>query len=148
MTPNWKYDLRVRVAIAVLVATLLGATGSPAATLQPPVIHEPFTVLPCPKHASSTLAIEGCQERALLSSDLAINALTSRIFNHLRPTFRAGFVRGEIAWLAYRRRTCTAQASPEAGGTANGIEFLGCELQRNKTHLTDLHQLVQAVLVH
>ena len=74
--------------------------------------------------------------------------LARRIFVRLTPRFRKLLVRGEASWLSYRRASCTTQASPRLGGTANGIEFLGCELRRNTSHLADLRQLLRAVLVH
>jgi uncharacterized protein YecT (DUF1311 family) len=99
-------------------------------------------------HPASTVEIEGCQERALLASDRTLNVLAGTIFAKLRVRERPGFVRSEVAWLAYRRRSCTAQSSPTSGGTAHGIQFLACELQRDRTHRTDLGQLLNALSVH
>src|SRR4051794_23361753 len=99
----------MRVVLALAVA----ATGG----LKPPVIHETFTPLPCPKHQVSTLDIEGCLEQQILKSDRQIDARAAAIFKLLRPDARAGFVRGEHSWLAYRRASCLAEASKYAGGT-------------------------------
>jgi uncharacterized protein YecT (DUF1311 family) len=84
----------------------------------------------------------------LLGSDRTLNVLARRIFARLRVDERAGFVRSEVSRLVYRRQSCAAQSSPTLGGTANGIEFLGCELQRNETHGDDLRQLLNALSVH
>lgn len=130
------------------VSLIFVASAFAASTSRPPVIHEPFTPLPCPRHATSTVGIEGCQEQALLASDRTLNELTRRIFVKLRAGERAGFARSEAAWLVYRRGSCAAQSSPTSGGTANGIEALGCELQRNKTHRADLAELLKALSVH
>src|SRR5581483_8597862 len=77
------HDSEMRVALALLFL----------AALKPPVIHESFTPLPCPKHASSTLALEGCAEKAILAGDRKIDAKAHAIFFKLAPRERAGFVR-------------------------------------------------------
>lgn len=45
---------------------------------------------------------------------------------------------GEQAWLRYRRLSCVADSSKFAGGTLAGVEFAGCAIARNKSHLRDL----------
>ena len=122
--------MRVALAVAVL-----------AIGLKPPVIHETFTPLPCPMHPQSTLDSEGCLERAILQGDRQIDAQAKAIFSLLRPDARAGFVRSERAWLAYRRASCLAEASKYAGGTLTGIVDASCTVSRNKTHLQDLREL-------
>jgi uncharacterized protein YecT (DUF1311 family) len=125
--------------IALAIATLL-ATG-----LKPPVIHEAFTLLPCPKNPGTTLEIEGCYEHQIVATDRKINAKARAIFVKLAPRERAGFVRGEHEWLAYRRDTCAAEASKYAGGTLAGVVDASCQAARNKTHLTDLGELLKAL---
>jgi uncharacterized protein YecT (DUF1311 family) len=137
----------VRLAAAVVLAAVLASAGWSAGTT-PPVIREPFIPLPCPMHPASTIEIEGCQERALLASDRSLNVLLRKIFVKLRGGARPGFGQSEAAWLAYRRRSCMAESSPAVGGTANSIEFLACEVQRDETHGTDLGRLLAAVSVH
>ncbi|HVV59744.1 MAG TPA: lysozyme inhibitor LprI family protein [Gaiellaceae bacterium] len=102
------------------------------------MIRESFAQLPCPKKPVSTLDLEGCSERSLVASDGKVNALVARIWQALPATGRADFARGERAWLAYRTASCNAEASKYAGGTLRPVAFLGCEVGRNKTHLTDL----------
>jgi uncharacterized protein YecT (DUF1311 family) len=110
------------------------------------VIGEPFTLLPCPAHPRSTVDLEGCQERALVASDRRIDARVAAILRVLPSAApRAAFVRGEHAWLAYRRSSCSAQASVYAGGSLAPIAFVRCERARNTTHLVDLAQLEQAL---
>src|SRR4051794_8599153 len=126
--------MRLAIAVAVL------ATG-----LKPPVIHEVFTPLPCPKHASSTLDYEGCSEQQILATDRKIDAKARAIFFKLAPRERAGFVRGEREWLAYRRDTCAAEASKYAGGTLAAVVDASCQAARNKTHLTDVSELLKTL---
>jgi uncharacterized protein YecT (DUF1311 family) len=128
--------------IAVAFVLLVG--------LKPPVIHEPFasSLLPCPKKAYSTLDMEGCLEHQILASDRGINARARSIFFKLAPRERAGFARGEKEWLAYRKDTCTAEASKYAGGTAAPLLDASCQLARNKTHLADLTELLKTLSVH
>ena len=113
-----------------------------AAAIAPPVIHEPWTPLPCPMHPSSTVETEGCLEQAVMRSDRRIDAKAARIFRLLaRRSDRAAFVAGERAWLVYRRRYCATAVSVFRGGTAEPVAFVSCELRRNKAHLADLAAL-------
>ena len=117
-----------------------------AAAIAPPVIHEPFTALPCPLHPDTTIDILGCQEHRLLRSDRAIDAQVKAIFRLLRTeSARSTFVTGERSWLQYRRRSCSAEASKFAGGSLHGVALLGCEIERNKSHLADLTAMRKAL---
>jgi uncharacterized protein YecT (DUF1311 family) len=85
------------------------------------------------------VGIEGCLERTVTRSDRRIDATAAAVFHLLRSqSDRAEFVRGEEAWLAYRRRSCSATASVYRGGSAEPIAFLRCEARRNARHLADL----------
>jgi uncharacterized protein YecT (DUF1311 family) len=130
------------VRIALAVATLL------VAGLKPPVIHDGFTPLPCPKNPVSTLDIEGCLENQISAVDHKINVKARAIFFQLAPRERPGFVRGEREWLAYRQDNCAAEASKYAGGTAAPLLDASCQLARGKTHLADLTELLKTLLVH
>jgi len=135
--------------LAVLLAA--GALALPAAAAGapvPPVIHEPFTVLPCPAHPSSTLAIEGCAEKSILAGDRAIDARVSAIFSLLAPSARSGFVHGETSWLRYRAASCTSEASKYAGGTLEPVVYGTCVASRNRTHLEDLSDLEHTLTSH
>jgi uncharacterized protein YecT (DUF1311 family) len=115
------------------------ATWLVAAGLAPPVIHEPFTALPCPIHPDTTVDVEGCQEMRVLRTDRAIDREVKTIFA-LLPTraARASFVAGEQSWLHYRRQSCTAEASFYGGGSGEPVAYLTCTLHRNRSHLADL----------
>jgi uncharacterized protein YecT (DUF1311 family) len=123
----------MRIALALVLAA--------AAPLKPPVIHETFTPLPCPKHPVSTLDTEGCLEQAILRTDRRIDAGVKAIFYKLAPAERAGFVQSERSWLAYRKASCLAEASVYAGGTESGVVDAACTASRNRTHLKDLAEL-------
>jgi uncharacterized protein YecT (DUF1311 family) len=126
--------MRVAIAVAVL------ATG-----LKPPVIHETFTLLPCPRNPGTTLEIEGCYEHQIVAGDAKINAKARAIFFKLPPRERAGFVRSEREWLTYRRDGCAAEASKYAGGTLAPVIDASCQAARNKTHLTDVSELLKTL---
>ena len=86
------------------------------AAIAPPVIHEPFTALPCPLHPDTTIDVIGCQEHRVLRTDRAINVQVGTIFRMLRvESMRASFVAGERSWLQYRRQSCSAEASTRRG---------------------------------
>lgn len=125
----------MRIALAVLLL----------AGLKPPAIHETFTPLPCPKHASSTLELEGCAEQQILGTDRKIDAKARTVFFKLASRERAGFVRGEHEWLAYRRDSCAAEASKYAGGTLASLVDAQCQAARNTMHLGDLSELLQTL---
>ena len=128
--------------VVALVAVLAGTA------LRPPAIHEVFTPLPCPKHAGTTLELEGCAEQVILKTDLTINTDVEAIFNLLAPSERAGFVAGERAWLRYRKLSCEAEASKYAGGTAAGVLLAQCEATRNRTHVKEVAATLALLRVH
>jgi uncharacterized protein YecT (DUF1311 family) len=129
--------VRIPIVVATLAVALLAIPA--AAALGPPVIREPWTPLPCPLHPASTIEIEGCLERAITHSDRRIDKSAARIFRLLRSrSDRLAFVQGEGAWLRYRRRSCSAEASVYRGGSAEPIAFLSCEKRRNTRHIAEL----------
>jgi uncharacterized protein YecT (DUF1311 family) len=113
-----------------------------AAAVRPPVIHEPFTPLPCPAKAQTTLELEGCAERQILADDRRIDAEAAAIFALLAARDRATFVAGERAWLRYRRASCLTASSKYAGGTDAPLEDALCVAARNRTHLRELTSLL------
>lgn len=123
-----------------LVVTLL------AANLTPPVIHEPFTALPCTIHPDTTIEVEGCQEMRVLRTDRAIDREVKTIFGLLGTrSARASFVAGEQNWLHYRRQSCIAEASRYGRGSAEPVAYLTCTLRRNTSHLADLSAMRKAL---
>jgi uncharacterized protein YecT (DUF1311 family) len=133
--------MRLGTAAAVVLATLAAAACGQAAAPSPPVIHEPFTPLPCPKHAVTTVGMEGCVEESILRSDKRINALVRTIFSSLPVSNRAIFAQSERSWLRYRQGSCDTAASGYAGGSIQPVFFGECLASRNATHLKDLAQL-------
>jgi uncharacterized protein YecT (DUF1311 family) len=114
-----------------------------ALALSPPVIHETFTPLRCPADPQAQLELEGCAEKAILTSDRRIDALNAQIFTRLAARDRATFVAGERAWLRYRHASCLTAASKYAGGTLASLVDANCVAARNRTHLHE-----QASLLH
>jgi uncharacterized protein YecT (DUF1311 family) len=106
--------------------------------LTSPQIREGFTRLPCPRRPRTTIAIEGCLEAKLLRTDAAIDGEAETVFSLLGSNGRRAFVKGERAWLAYRRAVCTADSSRYEGGTAEPVAFAACEVKENLHHLDDL----------
>src|SRR2546426_10450601 len=132
----------VAAVVVALLSGVVSCSASAGGAPRPPVIHESFTVLPCPAHPVSTLDMEACAEKALRHSDRAINRRAKTIFGFLRSSVaRTAFVRSEQSWLRYRRASCSAQASVYAGGSAEPVAFASCEVNRNRTHLADLAEM-------
>ena len=127
--------MRVR-ALGLAAAASLLLTGVAAAA--PPKITEPFTRLSCPAKAKTTLDQEACAEQRVLSSDAAINATAAKIYVLLHGTARTDFVRSEKNWLAYRRGSCSAEASKVKGGSLEPVDYAECEIARNETHDQEL----------
>jgi uncharacterized protein YecT (DUF1311 family) len=96
-------------------------------------------------HPQTTLALEGCQEQALLHSDAEIDARAKAIFRKLPAPGRAAFVHGEASWLAYRRATCNAAVAQYAGGTLQPVEYASCETRVNSSHLAELVALQRSL---
>jgi uncharacterized protein YecT (DUF1311 family) len=151
--------MRVGFATAFIlfaVAMLAAGCGSsakknattPAAPPKPQVIRENFTPLPCPRHPSSTLDMEGCAEQSTLRTDKGINAQVATIFTLLIPSARPGFVRSERSWRVYRNSSCEAESSKYAGGTAAVVEYGYCVADLNRGHLHDLVQFRKFLQVH
>jgi uncharacterized protein YecT (DUF1311 family) len=136
----------MKLAALVTAALAAAVSASASVALAPPVIHEPWTPLACPAHPSSTIAIEGCLERAVSRSDRVIDEKAATVFRLIkRKNDRATFVSGEHGWLSYRRRSCTAVASVYRGGTAEPIEFLSREKRLNARHIVDLAAAAQVL---
>jgi uncharacterized protein YecT (DUF1311 family) len=117
------------------------STDSVPLDLKAPVISEQFTLLPCPAEPKSTLDLEGCAQHRIVRSDKAINATVRMIYDRLSSR-RSGaadrFVRGERAWLTYRRALCESRADLYEGGSAAGIVFADCVAEKNADHLKDV----------
>jgi uncharacterized protein YecT (DUF1311 family) len=133
----------------ILVASLvigLSAAAAPA-VLEPPVISESFTLLPCPAKPKTTLDFEGCAEHRIVRSDRAINAQVKAIFSLLQRnrsrSAQARFVRGERAWLTYRRAVCASRADVYEGGSESPVVFADCEAGINAAHLRELRRFAR-----
>jgi uncharacterized protein YecT (DUF1311 family) len=114
--------------------------------IAPPVVHEQFTLLPCPPKQVSTLDYEGCAEHAIVRLDHRIDALARQIFGRIRTKDgRVAFVRSEARWLSYRKGSCEAESSKYAGGTLAGLVDAQCTADRSRTHVGDLTSLLKTL---
>jgi uncharacterized protein YecT (DUF1311 family) len=129
------------ILVASLVVSLLAAAAGPAA-MAPPVISESFTPLPCRAKPKTTLDFEGCAERRIVRSDKAINDRVRAIFSLLKRrrsvSAQRRFVRGERAWLTYRRTVCASRADVYEGGSEGPVVFADCQVGANAAHLKEL----------
>jgi uncharacterized protein YecT (DUF1311 family) len=134
-------SLVLAAATVLLAAAPAGAATARTAKLSPPVIHEPFTPLPCtgaPGHRT-TLEMEGCVEQRILASDGKIDALNVAIFGRLfDAAARRRFIAGHNAWLTYRRAYCLSASDVFEGGTAAGVVYADCVAGVNSEHVKDL----------
>jgi uncharacterized protein YecT (DUF1311 family) len=128
----------VRIAVVLFAVWCASCAAAAIAAGGPPVIREPWTPLPCPAHARTTVAIEGCLERQVSRSDGVIDEKVAAIFTRLRGANRTVFAGSERDWLSYRRKSCLATASAYVGGSAEPLVFLRCEQGRNVRHIADL----------
>jgi uncharacterized protein YecT (DUF1311 family) len=131
-------------AAAVLTAAALAAIAQPAgagrvAAVQPPVIHERFTLLPCPANPQTTLESEGCAEHRIVRADKKIDAAAKAIFALLPDdAARRHYVTAHKAWLAYRRADCASVSDKYAGGTLAGVLDADCTADRSEQRLKDV----------
>lgn len=130
-------------ALAVAAALPLSAAASPAPTA--PVIHERFTLLPCPPKPRTTLQLEGCAEHRVLVRDRAIDALNAKVDARLRATARAQFGAASAAWLSYRNGTCTAEASIYSGGSVQPVAYANCLASIDGSHIGELRLVLRAL---
>jgi uncharacterized protein YecT (DUF1311 family) len=136
--------MRPRIVLLIIVAagvmvTVAYAVG--AATLSPPVIHEPFTQLPCSGQPGSrnTLQQEGCAEQQILKTNAQIDALSKSVFSVLADNAaKRRFVKGAGAWLLYRRADCLSVSDVFEGGTQSPVLYAQCEAARNAQRIRDL----------
>jgi uncharacterized protein YecT (DUF1311 family) len=131
-----------KLALIAALATIFLGSSVAAAALKPPVIHERFTLLPCPANPKTTLELEGCAEHRIVKSDTAINTRVRVIFFLLKRVrsvdAQVRFVRGERAWLTYRQALCESRADVFEGGTLAGLVAANCVADANDAHLKDL----------
>jgi uncharacterized protein YecT (DUF1311 family) len=148
----FRAPLLTTVAVTAAVALAIVATADPggaaaAAKLAPPVIHEKFTPLPCPKskaEAETTLGMEGCSEQVILKSDAKIDAVAKEIFARLGSNAaRRRFVTAQRAWLTYRNADCESVSDKYEGGTLAGVVGADCAAKRTTRHLIEIRAFEQ-----
>lgn len=131
----------IAATISMCAAPGTGLASGRPATLSAPVIHEPFTPLPCTgaPNARNTLQQEGCAEHRILTTDAQINTLAASIFAALadRPA-RQRFITAQRAWLAYRRADCLSVSDIFEGGTQAAVLDAQCSVGRNEQRIKDL----------
>jgi uncharacterized protein YecT (DUF1311 family) len=131
------------LAVALLVP-LSAATA--ASALSPPVIHEVFTLLPCPAHPQSTLDLEGCAEHQIARTDHRIDAVAATIFKQLQDDpARRRFIAAQSAWIAYRTADCRSRSDQYEGGTLAGLVAAQCTGERSSERLKDLQEFAKAL---
>lgn len=135
----------VLAALAVALLAPLGVATA-AAALSPPVIHEVFTLLPCPAHPQSTLDLEGCAEHQIVRTDHRIDTAAATIFKRLRDvSARRRFISAQSAWIAYRTADCRSRSDQYEGGTLAGLVAAQCTADRSSERLKDLQEFAKAL---
>jgi uncharacterized protein YecT (DUF1311 family) len=133
--------LVLAAAAVTAIASAHPRAHAAAVKLVPPVIHEPFTPLPCGGTPTkrTTVQQEGCAERDILRSDKLIDATSKTIFRRLRDDpARRRFMAGARAWLTYRNADCASFSDVFEGGSQAPVLAVQCEAGRNKSRLADL----------
>jgi uncharacterized protein YecT (DUF1311 family) len=141
------------VAAGGSVAVVQADSGAPAdaAKLSPPVIHESFTPLPCPRHPVSTP--EGCVEKRLLETDKKIDHLNAAIFSELsegpygprlsKASLLHKFLASHRVWFAYRNADCLNMYAALEEGTISPIVVGNCEVTRNEQRIKNLQAFMR-----
>ncbi|MGZ4169500.1 MAG: lysozyme inhibitor LprI family protein [Solirubrobacteraceae bacterium] len=127
--------------VALTSAAQALASNGHAAKLSPPVIHEPFTPMPCTGSPGNrtTLQEEGCAEQQILRSDKQIDTLNQKIFTALHTTSaRRDLLAGHRAWLVYRKSYCLSVSDVFQGGTLAGVVDADCTATVNTQHVSNL----------
>jgi len=118
-----------------------GAATKPTA----PVIHEKFTVLPCPSKPTTTIQIEGCAEHKVLAADRTIDRLNAEIFAKLSRSGRGEFGAANAEWVQYRDSVCTAEASIYKGGSVQPLAYADCLVSIDSSHVGELKRVLLTV---
>ncbi len=149
--PRWRVFRPGLLWVAVVAAgvVLAGRTAQAGPTavvhvakLSPPVIAEPFTVLPCPKHPQATLELEGCAEQQIVRTDKKIDDIARAVFSLFHDDrARADLIAAQRAWLAYRLADCVSVSDKYENGTFAGVVAAYCTADRSNQRLQDLHAL-------
>lgn len=113
-------------------------TARAASALQPPVITEHFTRLPC--HQNTTIGLEGCAEGQLLRADKRLNEQVALVFD-LFPTTkqRRQFVKAETSWFSYRGADCQSFSDVVSGGSLAPVDYAECATRDDQARSSDLH---------
>jgi len=118
------------------------ASAAAASSASAPVVHEKFTLLPCPSKPSTTVQIEGCAEHKVIALDKQIDGLNAKIFAKLNKAGRAELIATNSDWVTYRNEACTTEASVYSGGTLQPIAYANCLVSIDTSHVTELKQMV------
>jgi uncharacterized protein YecT (DUF1311 family) len=133
--------MRRALPAALLAFAAIGAGSAAAAPakLAPPVISEPFTLLPCPSHPQTTLALEGCAEGRVVRTDRQIDTVVREMFPLLASNHaRADLLAAQRAWLAYRQADCVSMSDLAAGGSFAVVAVADCDATVSKQRLAEL----------
>jgi uncharacterized protein YecT (DUF1311 family) len=145
-----RFSLAVAISATVLLVTAAegGAINAHGTALQPPLIHESFTPLPCGGTPTNrtTVQQEGCAEQQILRTDKTINSLNKVIFARLRDNpARRRFIAAHKVWLAYRRAYCLSLSDVFEGGSQAPVLDAQCTGRLNGQHIKDLGQFASDV---
>jgi uncharacterized protein YecT (DUF1311 family) len=132
-------------AAALALCVIAPASAGAASSASPPVIHEQFTLLACPKKPTTTVQIEGCAEHKIVATDKTIDALNAKIFAKLGKAGRAGFIQASTDWLKYRDEACTAETSIYSGGSIQPVAYADCLVSIDGSHVTELKAMLLAL---
>jgi uncharacterized protein YecT (DUF1311 family) len=130
--------LAISTGLVCLVAcSSLGVDATVMKPLQPPVIAEHFASLPC--NQQTTVGMEGCGEREVLTADKRIDGEVGVLFKLLfNNAARQRLITAEAAWLTYRNADCLSQADIYEGGTQANVEYVACLVVEDKARSADL----------
>ncbi len=150
-----------RLLLAVVLAVTAGTIGigafwgapgrvadaAPRATvplLKPPVIVEPFTLLPC--NAGTTIGMEGCAEHRIIAADKRIDREIRILFTVLHDNAaRRRLAEAQTAWFLYRQADCRSQADINEGGSQSVVDAAICAVTDDKSRSTDLRGFYRAL---
>lgn len=143
--PSKRFLASACAATALTLGAVSTAPAATAASAPAPVIHERFTLLPCPSKPRTTLQIEGCAEHRVVALDRTIDSLNAKVFARLGRTGRAAFTAAATDWLGYRNGSCTAQSSIYRGGSIQPVAYANCLVSVDGSHVTELKTMLTAL---
>ncbi len=95
----------------------------------------------CEKSSISQAAMDACAQSELNQLDGELAAELRHLAEYIQESYIA---KAQLAWLTYRTEECSADASPNSGGSVYPLMFTSCEIQMTVSRIVEVRKDVIA----